>query len=84
MNFTSLLKSKALKTPPKEVWIGWVSSLVEAYNMAIYSFMAPLLAPLIFQQDNSRERCFFLLFSRAHWLLLSLSLGSYLLWFHWR
>jgi MHS family proline/betaine transporter-like MFS transporter len=37
---------------PKEVWIGWVSSLVEAYNMAIYSFMAPLLAKLIFKQGE--------------------------------
>lgn len=59
MNFTSLLKSKALKTPPKEVWIGWVSSLVEAYNMAIYSFMAPLLAPLIFQKTTAENAVFF-------------------------
>ena len=28
----------------KEVWIGWLASLVEAYNMAIYSFIVPLLA----------------------------------------
>jgi MFS transporter, MHS family, proline/betaine transporter len=36
------------KALPKEVWIGWLSSAVEAYNMAIYSFTAPLLATQIF------------------------------------
>jgi hypothetical protein len=30
----------------KEVWIGWLSSLIEAYNMAIYSFLVPILIPL--------------------------------------
>lgn len=35
----------------KEVWIGWISSLVEAYNMAIFSFIAPLLAKLLFQES---------------------------------
>lgn len=29
----------------KEVWIGWFSSLIEAYNMAIYSFLVPILIP---------------------------------------
>lgn len=46
MNLITVDKSKAF---PKEVWIGWISSLVEAYNMAIYSFIAPLLAPLLLQ-----------------------------------
>lgn len=41
---------KISKQLPKEVWVGWISSLVEAYNMAIYSFLAPLLAPLLFHQ----------------------------------
>jgi MHS family proline/betaine transporter-like MFS transporter len=33
---------------PKEVWIGWISSSIEAYNIAIYSFTAPLLAKWMF------------------------------------
>lgn len=48
-----------LKTIPKEVWIGWVSSLVEAYNMAIYSFIAPLLAKLLFQHTTTWNAVFF-------------------------
>lgn len=51
--------SAVRKTFPKEVWIGWVSSAVEAYNMAIYSFMAPLLAPLLFQQATAWGAVFF-------------------------
>lgn len=47
------------KTIPKEVWIGWISSSVEAYNMAIYSFIAPLLAPLLFQQSTAWSAVFF-------------------------
>lgn len=41
------------KTLPREIWIGWISSLSEAYNMAIYSFLAPFLAPLLFQEAGS-------------------------------
>lgn len=41
------------KAIPKEVLIGWISSLVEAYNMAIYSFIAPLLASLLFQHTST-------------------------------
>jgi MHS family proline/betaine transporter-like MFS transporter len=44
---------------PKEVWIGWVSSLTEAYNMAIYTFVAPFLAKLIFHQENAWSSIFF-------------------------
>ncbi len=51
--------SRILKTLPKEVWIGWVSSLVEAYNMSIYSFIAPLLATLLFQQTTEWSAVFF-------------------------
>lgn len=43
----------------KEVWIGWLSSLVEAYNMAIYSFVAPLIAPLLFQDHTAWNAIFF-------------------------
>lgn len=43
----------------KEVWIGWVSSLVEAYNMAIYIFMAPLLATLLFKNSAEGSAIFF-------------------------
>ena len=43
----------------KEVWIGWLSSLVEAYNMAIYSFVAPLIAPLLFQDQAAWSAIFF-------------------------
>lgn len=44
---------------PKEVWIGWISSAVEAYNMAIYSFLAPLLAMTIFQKSSEADALFF-------------------------
>jgi MFS transporter, MHS family, proline/betaine transporter len=43
----------------KEVWIGWFSSMAEAYNMAIYSFMAPLLAASLFQQTPEWQALFF-------------------------
>lgn len=43
----------------KEVWIGWVSSAVEAYNMAIYSFIAPLIAKLIFQDQGAGSSLLF-------------------------
>lgn len=43
----------------KEVWIGWLSSLVEAYNMAIYSFVAPLIAPLLFPDQTAWSAIFF-------------------------
>lgn len=56
MNLTAVNKPKAF---PKEVWIGWISSLVEAYNMAIYSFIAPLLAPFLFQQTQAWNAVFF-------------------------
>lgn len=56
MDLTAVKKSKSL---PKEVWIGWISSLVEAYNMAIYSFIAPLLAPFLFQQSSDWSSIFF-------------------------
>lgn len=51
--------SKASRTLPKEVWIGWISSMVEAYNMAIYNFTAPLLAHQLFQQASSWAAVFF-------------------------
>ncbi len=53
---TAIDKPKAF---PKEVWIGWISSLSEAYNMAIYSFIAPLLAPFLFQQMTDWSAVFF-------------------------
>lgn len=43
----------------KEVWIGWFSSLVEAYNMALYGFAAPLLAGLLFQNQASGAALFY-------------------------
>lgn len=58
--FKTLLDgSRFFKILPKEVWIGWISSLVEAYNMAIYSFIAPLLAKLLFQQETAGSAVFF-------------------------
>lgn len=49
------------KTPPipREVWVGWFSSLSEAYNMAIYSFAAPFLSKMIFTQEAARSAVFF-------------------------
>ena len=46
---------------PKEVIIGWVSSLIEAYNMAIYSFIAPFLAKFMFQEASAWSRYIFFL-----------------------
>lgn len=43
----------------KDVWVGWISSLSEAYNMAIYSFMAPFLAGIMFQEASSWTALFF-------------------------
>ncbi|MBF8263107.1 MAG: Permease, family [Parachlamydiales bacterium] len=46
-------------TLPKEVWIGWIASLSEAYNMAIYTFTAPFLAKVLFQQETVWSAVFF-------------------------
>ncbi len=43
----------------REVWVGWFSSLSEAYNMAIYSFTAPFLAKLIFAEESAWSAVFF-------------------------
>lgn len=51
--------NKSKKTVPREVWIGWFSSAAEAYNMAIFSFIAPLLATIIFKQESSWNAVFF-------------------------
>lgn len=45
--------------PSKDVWVGWISSMVEAYNMAIYSFTAPLLAKQLFQNATLWTSLFF-------------------------
>lgn len=42
----------------KEVFVGWISSSVEAYNMALYNFSAPLLAPLLFQGIDPAQALF--------------------------
>lgn len=44
---------------PKEVFIGWIASLTEAYNTAIFSFLAPMLALSHFQNENSFSALFF-------------------------
>lgn len=59
IDFKSLNKAEISKTLSKEVWIGWISSLVEAYNMAIFSFIAPLLASKIFLQASQERAVFF-------------------------
>ncbi|MES2121446.1 MAG: MFS transporter, partial [Chlamydiota bacterium] len=51
-----MIKSGAL---PKETWVGLVSSLMEAYNMAIYSFSAPLLARWMFRDASMPSALFF-------------------------
>ena len=43
----------------KEVWIGWFSSTVEAYNMALYGFAAPILAGLLFRNQESGAALFY-------------------------
>ena len=59
MNRVNISNIKRFLSLPKEVWIGWVSSLTEAYNMAIYSFIAPLLARLIFPLESNSEAILF-------------------------
>lgn len=49
----------AIQRVPKEAWAGLVSSLMEAYNMAIYSFTAPFLAQELFQQQEAWSALFF-------------------------
>jgi MFS transporter, MHS family, proline/betaine transporter len=56
-SFKSFCKANIFTSVQKEVWIGWVSSLVEAYNMAIYSFLAPFLAKFLFH--NAEKAVFF-------------------------
>ncbi len=56
-SFRSFCKFNVFTSVQKEVWIGWVSSLVEAYNMAIYSFLAPFLAKFLFH--NTKNAVFF-------------------------
>lgn len=51
------IKKKA--SLPKEVFIGWLTSLTEAYNTAIFSFLAPMLALFFFQNENSFTSLFF-------------------------
>ena len=51
--------TKQSRAVAKEVWAGWFSSLMEAYNMAIYSFAAPFLAPMLFKGVNSASAIFF-------------------------
>lgn len=60
----------------KEVWIGWVSSSVEAYNFTIYSFTAPLITKLIFHDEawSSVFFSYFLLFIASTFLY---PLGSF-------
>lgn len=43
----------------REVFVGLVSSMVEAYNMAIYIFMAPLLSSLLFKGSTEGSAIFF-------------------------
>lgn len=53
------ISTSQARTIPKDVWIGWVSSLVEAYNMSIYTFVAPLLGPLLFKNMTEWAAVFF-------------------------
>jgi MFS transporter, MHS family, proline/betaine transporter len=49
----------------KEVWIGWIASMVEAYNMAIYSFVAPMLTKFLFKEDSGIFFSYVLVFVAA-------------------
>ena len=51
--------TKPSRAIAKEVWAGWFSSLMEAYNMAIYSFAAPFLAPILFKGVSPTIAIFF-------------------------
>ncbi len=54
----SLFNSK-LFSIPRESWLGFSSSFSEAYNMSLFVFMAPILAPLLFK-DSVQENSVFL------------------------
>ncbi len=54
----TLSVSKKLSLP-KEAWIGLLSSLVEAYNMAIFSFTAPFFAKRLFCDATPWSAVFF-------------------------
>ncbi len=41
-----------LKNIRKETLVGFFASISEAYNMAIYVFLAPLLAPILFTSES--------------------------------
>lgn len=56
-SFKSFYKPCVFTSVQKEVWIGWFSSLIEAYNMAIYTFLAPFLARFLFH--NAENAVFF-------------------------
>lgn len=56
---TAAAGDKRFVTPVKEVWVGWISSLVEAYNMVIYSFIAPTIAPRLFTGESAWSAVFF-------------------------
>lgn len=56
-SFKIFYKPHIFTSVQKEVWIGWFSSLIEAFNMAIYSFLAPFLARFLFQ--NTENAVFF-------------------------
>lgn len=45
MDRSTISTNYGLAMMRKEIWIGWLSSLIEAYNMAIYSFLVPILIP---------------------------------------
>ncbi len=51
-----MIKSLSL---PRGTWAGLISSLMEAYNMAIYSFSAPLLARWMFRGVSMSRALFF-------------------------
>jgi MHS family proline/betaine transporter-like MFS transporter len=53
MSKVTLTETRSTTGIRSEVWIGWFSSLVEAYNIAIYSFTAPFIASLLFKESSA-------------------------------
>ena len=56
LSSTQLQKQSLLS---KDVWIGLFSSMIEAYNMAVYSFAAPFLASTLFKDAQEWNAVFF-------------------------
>jgi len=74
---TTTLIQEVPKKLSKEVFVGWISSLVEAYNMAIYIFMAPMLSSVLFNSEENGIFFSYLLVFLGAWLFFPAGAAYY-------